>query len=152
MGWIWLAVAVLAAVVEALVPSLVSVWFVPAAVAALLLSLLGWPWWLQLLVFLAVSLACLAVTRPLAKSLLRHHRERTNADRAVGATGIVIQDIDNVMATGRVTVLGNSWAARTTLPSGKVEAGTKVRVEAIEGVKLLVTPEPPPSKGESENA
>ena len=79
-----------------------------------------------------------------AKKLLVHHKERTNADRVVGATGIVIQDIDNVVSTGRVTVMGNSWSARSTQKDGKIEAGSRVRIERIEGVKLLVTPVEPP--------
>lgn len=143
MDFVWLGVAILAAVVEAVVPSLVSVWFVPGGLAGLLVSLLGGPVWLQILIFLAVSLVCLGLTRPLAKRLIRYTRERTNADRVVGATGIVIQDIDNVAAAGRVTVMGNSWSARSTEPNGKIDAGARVRVERIEGVKLLVTPEPP---------
>lgn len=140
MDFVWLGVTILAAVVEAIVPSLVSVWFVPGGIAALIISLLGGPVWFQILFFLGVSMACLTFTRPLAKRLLDHRRERTNADRVVGATGIVIQDIDNVMSAGRVTVMGGSWSARSLLPDGKIEAGTKVRIERIEGVKLMVIP------------
>ena len=121
IDFVWLGIAILAAVVEAIVPSLVSVWFVPGSLAGLVVSL------------------C-----PLAKKLLVHHKERTNADRVVGATGIVIQDIDNVVSTGRVTVMGNSWSARSTQKDGKIEAGSRVRIERIEGVKLLVTPVEPP--------
>ena len=144
IDFVWLGIAILAAVVEAIVPSLVSVWFVPGSLAGLVVSLCGGPILLQIFVFLAVSLACLAFTRPLAKKLLVHHKERTNADRVVGATGIVIQDIDNVVSTGRVTVMGNSWSARSTQKDGKIEAGSRVRIEGIEGVKLLVTPVEPP--------
>ena len=144
IDFVWLGIAILAAVVEAVVPSLVSVWFVPGSLAGLVVSLCGGPIWLQIFVFLAVSLACLAFTRPLAKKLLVHHKERTNADRVVGATGIVIQDIDNVVSTGRVTGMGNSWSARSTQNDGKIEAGSRVRIERIEGVKLLVTPVEPP--------
>lgn len=144
IDFVWLGIAILAAVVEAVVPSLVSVWFVPGSLAGLVVSLCGGPIWLQIFVFLAVSLACLAFTRPLAKKLLVHHKERTNADRVVGATGIVIQDIDNVVSTGRVTVMGNSWSAHSTQKDGKIEAGSRVRIERIEGVKLLVTPVEPP--------
>ena len=144
IDFVWLGIAILAAVVEAVVPSLVSVWFVPGSLAGLIVSLCGGPIWLQIFVFLAVSLACLAFTRPLAKKLLVHHKERTNADRVVGATGIVIQDIDNVVSTGRVTVMGNSWSAGSTQKDGKIEAGSRVRIERIEGVKLLVTPVEPP--------
>ena len=62
----------------------------------------------------------------------------------VGAAGLVTQDIDNVRATGRVSVMGNSWSARSVQPEGRIPAGTRVRIHAIEGVKLLVTPVEPP--------
>ena len=108
IDFVWLGIAILAAVVEAVVPSLVSVWFVPGSLAGLIVSLCGGPIWLQIFVFLAVSLACLAFTRPLAKKLLVHHKERT------------------------------------TQKDGKIEAGSRVHIERIEGVKLLVTPVEPP--------
>lgn len=150
MGIFWLGVMILAAVVEAAVPSLVSVWFVPGGLAALIVSLLGGQLWLQAAVFLAVSAVALALTRPLSKRLLNRRRERTNADRVVGAAGLVTQDIDNVRATGRVSVMGNSWSARSVQPEGRISAGTRVRVHAIEGVKLLVTPEAAPAQEEKE--
>ena len=143
MGIFWLGVMILAAVVEAAVPSLVSVWFVPG-------GLLGGQLWLQVAVFLAVSAVALALTRPLSKRLLNRRRERTNADRVVGAAGLVTQDIDNVRATGRVSVMGNSWSARSVQPEGRIPAGTRVRIHAIEGVKLLVTPEAAPAQEEKE--
>ena len=118
--------------------------------AALIVSLLGGQLWLQVAVFLAVSAVALALTRPLSKRLLNRRRERTNADRVVGAAGLVTQDIDNVRATGRVSVMGNSWSARSVQPEGRIPAGTRVRVHAIEGVKLLVTPEAAPAQEEKE--
>ena len=149
MGFVWLGIAILAAVVEAIVPSLVSVWFVPGGLAGLIVSLAGGPVWLQILIFLAVSLLCLAFTRPLTKMVMKHHRDRTNADRVVGATGIVIQDIDNVLAAGRVTVMGNSWSALSA-DGSKIDAGTRVHVEKIEGVKLIVTTQIPAKEEEGE--
>ena len=142
MDFVWLGIAILAAVVEAIVPALVSVWFVPAGLVALVLSLFGAPLWAQILLFVVVSFVSLAFTRPLARKLLTFHREHTNADRVVGATGIVIQDIDNIVGTGRVVVMGNSWPARSSEVDGKIDAGVKVRIEQIVGVTLLVTPVP----------
>ena len=142
MDFVWLGIAILAAVVEAIVPALVSVWFVPAGLVALVLSLFGAPLWAQILLFVVVSFVSLAFTRPLARKLLTFHREHTNADRVVGATGIVIQDIDNIVGTGRVVVMGNSWSARSSEVDGKIDAGVKVRIEQIVGVTLLVTPVP----------
>lgn len=141
MDYIWLGITVLAGIVEAAVPSLVSIWFVPGGIAALVVSLLGGPVWAQVLMFLGVSCLALILTRPLAKKFQSRKAAKTNADMVLGRTARVTEDIDNVMGTGRATVLGNSWSARSAEPDGKIPQGTTVRVERIEGVKLIVTPE-----------
>lgn len=137
-NYIWLGVAVLTAVVEAAVPALVSIWFVPGALGALIVSLLGGAVWLQIVVFLAVSSLALIITRPIAKKLQNGKSESTNADMVIGRSALVTEEIDNIKAAGRVSVLGNSWSARTT--DGSVAAvGETVTVERIEGVKLIVS-------------
>lgn len=141
MDYVWLGVTILAAVVEAAVPSLVSIWFVPGGIAALAVSLLGGPVWAQCLMFLGVSCLALILTRPLAKRFQQKRKEKTNADMVLDQTAVVTEDIDNVLGTGRATVLGKSWSARSAEPDGKVPKGTVVRVRRIEGVKLIVSPE-----------
>lgn len=140
MDYIWLAVTVLAAIVEAVVPSLVSIWFVPGGIAALAVSLFGGQLWLQIVAFLVVSCAALLLTRPLARRFQQRGRASTNADMVLGQTALVTEEIDNVLGTGRATVLGNSWSARSTAPDGKIPKGASVKVERIEGVKLMVVP------------
>ena len=63
--------------------------------------------------------------------------EPTNADRYIGKTAVVVRSIDNDMAEGLVKVDNQKWTARSE--SGeKIPQGTRVKVVAIEGVKLLV--------------
>ena len=73
------------------------------------------------------------------KKFLQNKETHTNADRVVGQTAVVTEDIDNLAAHGRVEVLGNDWAARST-ENVRIQKGTKVQVVRIEGVKLIVTP------------
>lgn len=140
MEFIWLAVAVVAAVVEAAVPALVSIWFVPGSVLALIASLLGGPLWLQMTLFVGATVLAIVFTRPLARRLQKNSPASTNADRVLGATAMVTEEINNLLGQGRVTVLGNSWAARTQSPEGVLSPGQEVTVVRIEGVKLIVTP------------
>ncbi len=139
MEYIWLAVTIIAAIVEAAGPSLVSIWFVPGGIAALAASLLGGKLWLQIALFLAVTCAALIATRPLAKKFHQRQAVRTNADMVLGKTGVITEDVDNVLGEGRATVMGNSWSARSDQPDGKIPKGAEVRVERIEGVKLIVS-------------
>lgn len=135
---IWLGITVLAAVVEAAVPALVSIWFVPGGILALVASLAGGSLPLQVALFIGGSVAALILTRPLARRLQRPGPTSTNADRVIGATAVVTEAVDNLHEAGRVSVLGNSWAARSQQPEETIPIGETVTVLRIEGVKLIV--------------
>ena len=140
MSCIWLGVTVLAAIVEAAVPALVSIWFVPGGILALAASLLGASVGVQIALFFVGCVLALIVTRPLAKRLQKPGPTSTNADRVIGATAVVTEDINNLAGAGRVSVMGSSWAARNEQAEQVIPAGKKVAVVRIEGVKLIVAP------------
>lgn len=133
----WLVLAVVFLVLEGCTVAMVSLWFAAGAVAALVSSLLGAAGWLQVAVFLAVSLVLLAL---LWKRLrIRGSRSKTNVDSIIGAQGRVLEPIDNVAYVGRVKLGGISWAARS-VSGDPIAKDTLVRVEKIEGVKVFVSP------------
>lgn len=134
---LWLFLGVLFAVGEGLTVQLIAIWFALGSAGAAIAAMFGAPLLIQCVVFLVLSVASLAATRPLLKSKLRVHKESTNADRVIGAVGIVRETIDNDLAQGRVSVLGLDWAARSA-DGSLIEQGNKVRVLAIEGVKVIV--------------
>lgn len=137
--FLWLGVTVLAAVVEAAVPALVSIWFVPGGLLALIAALLGAPLPAQIGLFALGSVIALALTRPLARPLQKPGPSSTNADRVIGETAMVTEEVNNRLEAGRVSVLGNSWAARSDRSGETIPAGEAVTVLRIEGVKLIVT-------------
>lgn len=134
----WLIALVALAVLEGVTVTLVSLWFALGALAALITSFFVDNIWVQFAVFLVVSLATLLVIRPLTRRYVTPSQVATNADRAVGAEGIVIQAIDNRKAQGQVTVSGAVWTARSESEE-VIPQGAQVRVLRIEGVKLIVT-------------
>ncbi len=135
----WLVLLVVFAATEAATVGLTSIWFAAGALAALVAALLGGPLWIQLTLFFAVSLLCLAAVRPLAKRHLNSRVEPTNADRVIGEEAQVIEDVDNVHGKGAVVIRGMTWSARSE-DGGAIAAGTMVRVLRIEGVKVFVEP------------
>ena len=139
-GIVWLAALIILLVVEAVTVGLVCLWFAAGALCALIVSFFVESVWVQLAVFLAVSLVCLLALRPLAKKYMDPRRVATNADRAVGAEGVVTEAIDNLKAQGQVRVDGAPWTARTEPDAPPIPAGAAVRVLRIEGVKLIVAP------------
>lgn len=149
MQIIWLILLIVFAASEAATVGLTSIWFAAGALTALIAALLGGPLWVQITLFLAVSLLCLAAVRPLAKRLLNSRVEPTNADRVIGAQAQVTEDIDNIHGRGAVVIRGMTWSARSQ-DGGPISAGTMVKVLRIEGVKVFVAPiAAPVSAGES---
>ena len=141
MWWVvWLVVCVACVILEAASPQLTSIWFSLGGLAALITSFIKPElWWLQLIVFVVVSAAALAATRPLAKKLTAKRAVRMNADRFLGEEGVVIQSINNTLGEGQVKSLGTVWSARTESDGDIIEAGETVVIKRIEGVKVIVT-------------
>lgn len=135
----WLVLLIIFAVSEAVTVGLTSIWFAAGALTALVAALLGGALWIQLTLFLAVSLLCLLAVRPLAKRHLNDRVVATNADRVIGAEAQVTEDIDNVHGKGAVIIRGMTWSARSE-DGGSIVTGTMVRVLRIEGVKVFVEP------------
>lgn len=88
-----------------------------------------------------MSVVLLTALRPLVKKYLRPRTVRTNAAGNIGREAIVTEAIDNLHETGAVRLSGVEWSARSA-DGSPVAAGTVVRIDAIEGVKLIVTPIP----------
>ncbi len=139
--WFWFGLAVAFLIIEVLTADLVCVWFGAAAlVSGVILAIfpalpIGW----QFVIFVLLSAALLAATRPLVKRLLKQPSQRdTNLDRLIGRTAEVTERIDNLAASGAVRVGGLVWTARAFVESETFEVGDYVIFEKIEGNKALV--------------
>ena len=140
MTVVWLVAMIVLLVIEGVVPGLISIWFALGALAALVSALLHAPLWLQIVWFLAVSIAALALTRPLAKKYINAKTQPTNADMLIGKECVVRESIDNVLGAGAVSVDGKVWTARTESDEVRLQEGSRAVVVRIEGVKLIVKP------------
>jgi len=134
---IWLVLLILFGAGEAATVGLTSIWFAAGSFISLIAALLGAEVWLQIVLFLAVSLFTLIAARPLVRKYLTPNHQPTNADRVIGTEAVVAQEINNLLGQGTVIVSGLTWTARSTDDS-VIPAKTVVRVERIEGVKLFV--------------
>ncbi len=133
----WIALTVILVVIEAVTPQLVTVWIAAGSLVALFSKLLGADIWLQWVIFIAVSVIALFVTRPIAKKFAAKHVQPTNADRYIGKTAVVTEAIVNLEAKGQVKVDGSVWSARSS-DGTDFEVGQTVTIEKIDGVKLIV--------------
>ena len=139
MPYLWIGLAVVLAIVELSTSQLVSVWMVIGAVitaicsATFLTDSIIW----QIVIFVFVSALCLILTRPLVKRLKKVETAKTNSDRYIGKTAKVLSEINSTENTGIVEVEGSRWSAKS-VDGSVVEVGRLVKVESIQGVKLIV--------------
>ena len=139
MASLWLVLLILFLIAEGATAAVTTIWFAAGALVAMVASLLGAHIWLQVILFIVVSVGCLMALRPLLKKYITPKKIRTNVDAVIGSQGVVLEKIDNLAGTGRVKLNGMEWTARAENKEC-IEAGTVVRVERIEGVKVFVTP------------
>lgn len=134
----WLVVLFVLVVIEIITMGLTTIWFAGGALVATILSMFSVPVSIQIVAFLLVSFALLIFTRPVAVKYFNKERIRTNTESLVGQQAIVVSEIDNLQQTGRVTIQGKEWTARTMKNGKTVPIGAVVIVCAIDGVKLIV--------------
>lgn len=137
MLMVWICVTLLSIGIELLTPSaLVSIWFAIGGIVALILEMLNLPLSSQVIAFLGVSIISMLVVRPIATRYLRGNIVATNADRVVGSIGKVTKTIEED-SWGEVYINATYWSA-VEVDNQIVQKGSKVKILAIEGAKLIV--------------
>ncbi|HZG48997.1 MAG TPA: NfeD family protein [Thermoleophilaceae bacterium] len=136
--WVWWMVAAgLLAVGEIFTLSFFLGPISVAAVTAAIVALVGGGLAVQWLVFIAVSLASLAVLRPIARRHLRTPAQiRTGTAALVGGTAVVVERVDR--DGGQVKLAGEIWTARAYDEDEVYEPGARVEVLKIDGATALV--------------
>lgn len=146
---IWLIILVACIVIEIITMGLTTIWFAGGALVAAIAAALSLPLWVQIALFLVVSLILLYLTRPVAVKYFNKDRVKTNAESLVGRQAIVISEIDNLQGIGQVTVGGQEWSARSVEDGRPVSVGSVVIIRAISGVKLIVEEKEISTEGKS---
>jgi membrane protein implicated in regulation of membrane protease activity len=136
--WVWWVIA--AGVLAVGEIATVGFFLGPVAVAAVLaavVALVGGGLALQCLVFIAASIASLAVLRPLARRHLRTpSRLRSGTAALVGAPALVLERVD--VNGGQVKIGGEIWSARSYDEDEVIEPGARATVMQIDGATALV--------------
>ena len=135
---LWGILIAIFVIFEALTPQLTTIWLAAGAIVALVADILGAQTWLQVVLFLTVSVLLIALTRPIVKKFVQHHKEPTNLDRLIGSKAIVIEDINNILNIGRVQIKGLSWSA-ISQDGSIINEDEIVVIHSIQGAKLIVS-------------
>lgn len=134
MFYVWLTIVVLLTIVEAMTVNLTTIWFVVSGLVAIGLSFVTDIFLIQFGVFVCLGIVLLIVTKPFVKKFLDSRDAKTNFDRIIGMTGIVVKDISDVN-NGEVKVDGKIWTAYS---DDSLKVNDKVKVLEISGSKIKV--------------
>lgn len=132
MTFTWLVLFIVLVLVELMTVNLLTLWFALGAIASFFVSLVCDSISLQMGVFVLVSVISLVILRNIFMKAKNKKMIPTNLDRVIGDAGIVTEEI-NPFGIGEVKVDGKRWSA---ISDKKIEVNSKVRILAIEGVKL----------------
>lgn len=140
-AWIfWLIVAGIFLFIEVVTTMLVTVWFMGAAVLASVSAALGATVPVQIIVFAVFSVLFFGIGwKNRSRLMMQKHKTPTNADRIIGAEGILEEAVHHVSGAGRVLVGGQNWRAATA-DATDLPAGTRVRITEIRGTRAIVEP------------
>jgi membrane protein implicated in regulation of membrane protease activity len=132
----WLAVAIVAAIIEVSVPHFGSAFVSAAAFAAAAAAYFAFGIPAQFAAFVLVLTVSIVLLRSRLVARIGGPGVPSRTGPLIGRQGIVTHDVDPTIGTGRVNVGGEDWAARGT---EIIAIGTKVRVIGADGIVLEVT-------------
>lgn len=141
MTFLWILVIIAAALFEGVTTALVSLWFVIGGIVSMILSMSGADEFIQIIAFIAVSVLSMIALKPFIKKSINKRtgdEGKTNVDRLIGKAGIVTEQINDLKNTGEVIINGQRWSAKPLFNHLIIEVGSKVEIQEIEGVKLIV--------------
>ena len=135
----WFILVAVLIIIELITLGLTTIWFAGGAFIAGIFAMFDAPIFLQILVFILVSVLLLVFTRPIAQKHINAKTEKTNLDSLIGEKGIVLVTINNLNSTGQIMLNGIEWSARSSSDDVIIDEGATVTVQQIAGVKVIVS-------------
>lgn len=137
-AWVWWLVGAAALGIPLVVTAMPEFGMLAVgAVAAAVAAGLGFDAVVQVLAFVVVSVALIAVVRPIAA---RHGAQRpqlvTGIDALKGRQAVVLERVDG--SGGRIKLAGEIWSARSLDNARAYEVGQEVDVVDIEGATAII--------------
>ncbi|WP_136707005.1 NfeD family protein [Agromyces sp. H66] len=142
--WIvWLILILVCVIIELLTLEFTFLMIAFGSVAGLGADLLGWEWWVQILVASAVSVLLILTIRPVMLRYMRRGADPTPSNVAAlpGMSGRVVSSVSE---TGGLVKLANgeTWTARLAPDADEevVGAGASVTVVLVDGATVVIVP------------
>ncbi|MCX6153327.1 MAG: NfeD family protein [Candidatus Kapabacteria bacterium] len=138
----WFIASFIFVILEIITPGFFFLWFGIGAITTGLLDLLGFNSLIpQIIVFVVISLALVAMSRTIFKNIFIKKSPGkeiiTNVNVLLGKQGIVTTTINNDKSEGRILVEGQDWSARSA-NNDIIEQNMNVIILRFEGIKAIV--------------
>ncbi|MFI9104977.1 NfeD family protein [Streptomyces fildesensis] len=136
--WVWWLIAAVGLGIPLVITTMPEFgMFAVGAVAGAIVAALGGGIVVQVIVFVIVSVALLAVVRPIAyKHRTQRPELRTGIDALRGRQAVVLERVDG--GGGRIKLAGEIWSARALDEERIFDPGEKVDVVEIDGATAVV--------------
>ncbi|MCM2418594.1 NfeD family protein [Streptomyces sp. SID13666] len=136
--WVWWLIAAVGLGIPLVITTMPEFgMFAVGAVAGAIVAALGGGIVVQVIVFVIVSVALLAVVRPIAyKHRTQRPELRTGIDALRGRQAVVLERVDG--GGGRIKLAGEIWSARALDEERSFDPGEKVDVVEIDGATAVV--------------
>ncbi len=141
--WFWVIVAIAFAVAEVMTVAFFAVFLTIGALAAAVVSLLGFDLWVQAIVLGVIGVVGIVAARPFLVDRLHigRHALRSGADSMVGQQALLIEPILGLGQPGHLKIGGELWPALTE-DGSPLAATTPVVVTALRSTVLIVRAAP----------
>lgn len=134
---LWVAVGVVALIIELSTAALVSIWFVPAAILTCLVSLVVDSFFIQIIVFVILSIIAMIISRKVYKKYIKKDKDEVSVDsKLIGKYGKTTEETDGL--NGKVLVGDIYWKAKTQ-NGEKIAKDESVKIVSVEGTTLIIT-------------
>ena len=133
MFYVWLAIALILAIIEMSTVNLVCIWYIVSSIVTMIVALFIDNVVIQMAIFVLVGTLLLILTKDVIKKILPE-KIKTNIDRIIGMEGIVTEKITK-KTPGEVKVDGKRW---TAVADETIPVDTTVKILEINSTKLKV--------------
>lgn len=134
---LWLAVVVVAIIIEIETVQIISVWFAASALVTMILAAFNCPLEIQLIVFVLLSAVLFILSRPIVKKLNKGKSENSTVESMIGEKVVVTKEI-KVGETGEIKAKYDRYTAIAPCETTNIPVDTLCVIKEIRGNKVIV--------------
>lgn len=134
---LWLAVVVIAIIVEIETLQIVSIWFAVSGLVTMILAAFNCPIEIQIIVFVVLSVILFLCSRPIVKKINRSKSENSTIESMIGEEVVVIKEI-KVGEIGEIKARYERYSAIAPSEKNDIPVNTICIIKEIRGNKVIV--------------